>query len=114
MTNFTNISISAKDYENPSLLIMLDIFRDNSIYLRVVDMGENTLAVNKYIKNQHLLNIINAFLAAAKRDKYDFEETDYGELYIKYVELIAYFIISDYFEASLFYTEIKLIDLKEY
>ena len=114
MENYMNISISAKDSENPRLLIILDIFRDGSIYLRLLNMHENKLVVNKEIKNQNLLNIIKAFLADARFDMYDLKDSDYCELYVKYVELIAYWIISDYHKASLLYNEIKLINFKEY
>lgn len=114
MENYMNISISAKDNENPRLLIILDIFIDGSIYLRLLNMHENKLVVNKEIKNQNLLNIIKAFLADARFDIYDLKDSDYCELYVKYVELIAYWIISDYFKASLLYNEIKLINFKEY
>lgn len=114
MENYMNISITAKDYENGELLIILDIFRDNSMYLKVLDKFKNKLVVDKQIKNQRLLNIINAFLADARFDMYDLKDSDYCELYVKYVELIAYWIISDYHKASLLYNEIKLINFKEY
>ena len=114
MKNYINIAIFGKDYENPGLLINLDKFNDNLIYLNLFDVNLNKVVEAKEIKNQHLLNIINAFLAEAKEDEYNIKNSDYTELYLNFVNLIFYYISSSYFNASLRYEEIELINLKEY
>ena len=114
MKNYINISISAKDYENPNLLINLNKFNDGSIYLNLFDVDLNKLVEAKEIKNQNLLNLINIFLAEAKENEYNINDSDYTEFYLNFVNLIFYYISSAYFNASLCYEEIELINLKEY
>ena len=114
MKNYINISISAKDCENPRLLIILNKFNDDSIYLKLFNVTKNKLIIAEEIRNQHLLNIINAFLAEAKEDEYNIKDSDFSELYLNFVNLIFYYIISAFFNASLQYEEIELINLKEY
>ena len=94
MANFTNISISAKDCENGEFLIILDKFKDNLIYLDFIDALENRLIYVGEIKNQPLLDFINAFLAEAKEDEYNLNNSDYTELYLNFVNLIFYYISS--------------------
>ena len=114
MKHCINIIISAKDYQNYNLLIVINKFSDSSMFLNIVNEDENKLITAEEIKNKHLLNIINAFLADAKNNQYDLKNSDYSELFIKYVELITYFIISSCFNASLLYEDITLIDIKEH
>ena len=113
MKKIINVAISAKDYENPELLIIINAFSENYINLIVFNRSENKTIKSEFIKNQNLLNIISAFLADAKHDYYLLKNSDYSELFIQYVELIAYFIISDCFNASLLYNEITLESIKE-
>ena len=60
MKNYINISISAKDCENQHLLIILNKFNDDSIYLTLFGLNLDKLVSNKEIKNQHLLNILQS------------------------------------------------------
>ena len=114
MKNYINISISAKDCDNDQLLLIINKFSDNSVYLKLFNITENKLVDATEIENQRILNIINAFLAEAKEDEYDLENSEYGELYFNFVNLIFHYISSAYFHATLCYEEIKLINLKEY
>ena len=113
MKNFINIVIFAKDCENGEFHIILDKFNDNLIYLNFINKLENRSIYVGEIKNQHLLNIINAFLAEAKEDEYNLKNSDYTELYLNFVNLIFYYIFSAYFNASLLFEEIELIYVKE-
>lgn len=114
MKHCTNIIISAKDFQNYNLLIIINKFNDSSMFLNIFNEDENKLITAEEIKNQYLLTTINAFLADAKFSQYDLKNSDYSELFIKYVEFITYYIISTQFGASLLYEDIKLIDIKEY
>lgn len=114
MKNFINIAISAKDSENPQILIILDKSSDNSVFLKLINVTKKTLEVAEYIRNQHLLNIIDAFLAEAKKDEYNLNNSDFSELYINFTNIIFYYIFSEYFKFSVKYNEIKLINIDEY
>lgn len=122
MANFTNILISAKDYENYSFLANISVYKKSCI-LNIFFEDEEMQSETYKIKNQHFLNIINAFLAEAKKDGYNLKESDfrenykdsdYCELYENYIKLILYSVVSYIFGASLLYNEIKLINLREY
>ena len=108
MANFTNISISAKDCENGEFLIILDKFKDNLIYLDFIDALENRLIYVGEIKNQPLLDFINAFLAEAKEDEYNLKDSGYSEFYINFVNSIFCYISSAYYSFSWRYDEITL------
>ena len=108
MTNFTNISISAKDCENGEFLIILDKFKDNLIYLDFIDALENRLIYVGEIKNQPLLDSINAFLAEAKEDEYNLKDSGYNEFYRNFVNSIFCYISSAYCSISWRYDEITL------
>ena len=114
MKHCANIVISAKDCQNYNLLIIINKFNDSSMFLNIFNEDENKLITAEEIKNKCLLTTINAFLADAKNDEFELEDSDYSELYIKYVEFITYFIISEQFSASVIYDDITLIDIKEY
>lgn len=114
MENYINISISAKDSENPQILIILNKFNDNSIFLNIISATENPLKVAEYIENNYLLAFINIFLAEAKKDEYNLKDSGYSEFYINLINTIFHYVISEYFNANLIYDEIKLINLKEY
>ena len=108
MKNYINISISAKDYENGDLLIILNKFNNGSIYLTLFNQDLNKLVDDKEIKNQHLLNIINAFLAEAKEDEYNLKDSGYSEFYRNFVNSIFCYISSAYCSISWRYDEITL------
>ena len=113
MENNINIAISAKDYENPQLLIILNKFNDCSIYLNIINVTENTLEVAEYIENQYLLNIINIFLAEAKKDEYNLKDSDFNEFYKSIIKTIFHYIILYCFNGNLIYDEITLKSLSE-
>lgn len=114
MKHCTNIIISAKDSQNYNLLIIINKFSDSSMFLNIFNEDKNILITAEEIKNQCLLTTINSFLANAKNNYYDLKNSDYSELFIKYVEFITYFIISEQFNASLLYEDISLIDINEH
>lgn len=114
MKNSLSITISAKDYENPELLIILDKHSDNLVFLKLINVTKKKLEVAESIENQYLLNIINAFLAEAKLDKYDLKDSDFNELYINFINIIFHYIISVYLHFSVKYNEITLINIDEY
>lgn len=114
MKNYINIAISAKGSEYPQILIILDKYNDNSVFLKLTNVTEKRLEIAEYIENQHLLNIIDAFLAEAKKDEYNLNDSDYSELYINFTNIIFYYIFSAYFNFSVKYDEIKLININEY
>lgn len=70
MKNYINIAISAKDIQNPRLLINLNIFNDSSIYLHIINISENTKIYADEIKDLTLARLINVFLAEAKESNY--------------------------------------------
>ena len=114
MKNCINISISAKDSENPQILIIINKFSDSSIFLNIISATENPLKVAEYIENNYLLDFINIFLAEAKKDEYNLKDTDFNEFYRNLINTIFHYIFSVYFNGTLHYDEIKLINLKEY
>lgn len=114
MKNSINIVISAKDSENPQILIILDKHSDNLIFLKLINVTKKTLEVAECIENQYLLNIINAFLVEAKNDEYNLKDSDFNEFYISIIKTIFHYIFSVYFNGTLKYNEITLINIDEY
>ena len=114
MQNYTNISISAEDNKNPRLLVIINKFSDNSVFLKIFNLTENRLEIIEYIEHKHILNIIDAFLAEAKIHKYNLKDSDYSQLFPDFVKIIFNYIMAYYFNGYFNYNEIKLINLKEY
>lgn len=112
MKNYINIAISAKDTENPRLLINLNIFNDSSIYLHFINIAENKKIYADEIKDLTLSRLINILLAEAKESHYLLDE--YNQFYINLVNTIFYYINSMFISDSCIYNEISLINLKEY
>ena len=114
MKNYTKIVISGEDYENPRLLIIINVFSKDSVYLKLFNTTESTLIFDGKIKNKRLLNIIDALLVEAKEDEYNLVDSDYSEIYTSFANLIFYWVSSEYFKATLIYSKIKLKHLMEY
>lgn len=114
MQNYTNISISAKANEDSHLLVIINKFSDNSVFLKLFNLTENRLEIVEYIEYKHILNVIDAFLAEVKLSKYNIDDNIYGEFYKDFVNIIFNYIMAYYFNGYFNYNEIKLINLKDY